>query len=196
MPWFAGPGPYDAGVNPQSTLVVAVPAAEPVVGRVRRRFDPTSRAGMPAHVTVLYPFAEPAGLGPEVFGALSELFAAHPPFGFTLAGVGWFGEGIAFLGPKPAAPFEALTASVADRFPAFPPYRGAYERVVPHLTVGARGRPRALRRAAARVEATLPIEAVATEVLLMVRGPGRRPWRAVQAFPLGGAAPGGPGPGG
>ncbi|HUZ21106.1 MAG TPA: 2'-5' RNA ligase family protein [Acidimicrobiales bacterium] len=183
-------------MNPQSTLVVAVPAAEPAVWAARRRFDPTSRTGMPAHVTVLYPFAEPAGIGPELFGTLLELFAAHPPFGFALAGVGWFGDRVAFLGPEPAGPFEALTVAVAERFPAFPPYRGTYERVVPHLTIGARARPRALRRAAARVEAQLPIEAVATEVQLMVCGPGRRPWRVVQSFPLGGAVPGGAPPAG
>ena len=40
----------------QTALVVAVPSAEPVVARLRASYDVAAAYGVPAHVTVLYPF--------------------------------------------------------------------------------------------------------------------------------------------
>src|SRR5712675_2883024 len=43
----------------ESALIVRVPAAEPHVSGLRARFDPAAALGVPAHVTVLYPFVPP-----------------------------------------------------------------------------------------------------------------------------------------
>jgi hypothetical protein len=43
----------------ESALVVVVPEAEAAVNAHRRRLDPAAAWGVPAHVTVLYPFAPP-----------------------------------------------------------------------------------------------------------------------------------------
>ena len=49
-------------VSYESALVILVPEAEPVVGRLRQRYDPSAAVGMPAHITLNYPFlpGEPA----------------------------------------------------------------------------------------------------------------------------------------
>ena len=43
--------------NPQNdSLVILVPEAESMVKAFRERYDPAAQAGMPAHITLLYPF--------------------------------------------------------------------------------------------------------------------------------------------
>ena len=44
---------------PQSALGVTVPEAEPWVKNLRERYDPTAAVGVPAHITVLFPFISP-----------------------------------------------------------------------------------------------------------------------------------------
>lgn len=40
----------------ESALVVLVPEAEALVKSFRDRHDPSAAAGVPAHITLLYPF--------------------------------------------------------------------------------------------------------------------------------------------
>jgi hypothetical protein len=47
-------------VTGESALLVTVPAAEPAVARHRSRLDTSATVGVPAHITVLYPFAASA----------------------------------------------------------------------------------------------------------------------------------------
>jgi 2'-5' RNA ligase len=170
----------------ETGLVVPVPAATPAVAPWRERLDRTAVHGVPAHITVLYPFLPPSQLGPDVTRQLAELFAATPPFDFALRRVGWFDDDVVYLAPEPAEPFVALTRLVAHAFPEYPPYEGAYDQVTPHLTVGA-GPLAELRRAADAVQGSLPIAARAGDVWLMVgtAAPAGR-WRVRARFPLGG----------
>jgi hypothetical protein len=174
----------------ESALLLLVPAAEPAVGEHRARLDASARDGVPAHLTVLYPFL-PAGLIDDaVLASLAGLFAVVPAFRFTLDRVGWFGDDVVWLGPHDAAPFRALTELAFAAFPACPPYGGQYADVIPHLTVGHRGGASALGAAGEAVGHRLPIEATAAEVTLMT-GPhpgnqGMPPgqWRTLAAFGL------------
>jgi hypothetical protein len=59
----------------QSALLLAVPAAEAAVGPHRARLDSSALDGVPAHITVLYPFLPPAEIGPDALARLSRLFA-------------------------------------------------------------------------------------------------------------------------
>ena len=129
----------------QSALLLPVPAAEAAVGAHRARLDASARDGVPAHITVLYPFLPPAEIGPEVLAELARLFAAVPRFSFTLDQVRWFGESVVWLGPSDESPFRALTGLAVAAYPSCPPYRGAHEDVVPHLTIGHLGDPAELR---------------------------------------------------
>jgi hypothetical protein len=61
------PGCHTAAVEPtESALIVAVPEAEWAVAALRAAYDPAASWGMPAHITVLYPF-----LPPEVMAAVA-----------------------------------------------------------------------------------------------------------------------------
>ena len=175
----------------QSALLLPVPAAEAVVGAYRARLDPSARDGVPAHLTVLYPFLPPAEIGPRVLAELSRLFAGVPRFSFILDQVRWFDESVVWLGPADEPPFRALTELAAEAYPECSPYGGVHEDVVPHLTIGQGGCPAELRATAEAVRPQLPIAAEATEVTLMAGPrpgglsgrPGR--WQFIGCFALG-----------
>ena len=99
----------------QSALLLPVPAAETAVGPHRARLDLSARDGVPAHITVLYPFLPPAEIRPDVLAELSRLFAGAPRFSFTLDRVRWFDESVVWLGPSDESPFRALTALARRR---------------------------------------------------------------------------------
>src|SRR5690349_20634700 len=44
----------------ESTIIVPVPEAEPLFGVLRGNHDRVAAAGVPAHITLLYPFLPPA----------------------------------------------------------------------------------------------------------------------------------------
>jgi 2'-5' RNA ligase len=173
-----------------TALLVLVPVAEPVVGEYRARLDASSREGVPAHMTVLYPFLPPALIDDAVLASLAALFGPFPAFTFTLDRVGWFDEAVVWLGPRDEAPFRALTDLAFASFPSCTPYGGQHADVVPHLTIGDLGGPAALRAAGEAVRPSLPIQAMAAEVTLMTGPrpgiPGTLPgqWRRAAAFPL------------
>src|SRR5262249_30316489 len=110
------------------------PGAERLVARFRARFDPSAAAGVPAHVTVLYPFVPPSKLTSSILRTLTELFAAVAPFRAKFSRIRRF-PGALYLAPVPATPFRRLTQLVHERFPDTPPYEGRFADVVPHLTV-------------------------------------------------------------
>jgi len=173
----------------ESALLVPVPEAEPLVAPFRRRLDPTGFRGVPAHITVVTPFVPGQLIGTEVTDALASLFAGMPRFECTLTRPNWFDDRVLYLEPEPAHRFRAMTESVLARFPEYPPYGGAFEEVVPHLTIAEGGRwrrrRRAMRRAAGVVETSLPVSARVSEVWLMVFDDRGRRWERVRTFALG-----------
>ena len=181
------------GASPgwETALLLPVPTAELAVGRHRDRLDEAARDGVPAHITVLYPFLPPAQIGESLVASLGRLFAGVAAFEFALDRVGWFGEQVVWLGPCDPAPFTALTNRVFTAYPSCPPYGGQHPEVIPHLTIGHVGRPQDLRAAAESVRPSLPIQAIAAEVILMAgphpgtpdTPPGQ--WRTIAIFPLG-----------
>jgi hypothetical protein len=143
-------------------------------------------------VTVLYPFAPTDVLDRALRSGLRRLFAAHAAFDVEFRCSRWFGEDVLWLAPEDPRPFVALTESVASAYPQWQPYGGAFETVIPHLTVGdiaeAEGRVASvdeLRAAEAALAGRLPLRDVADRVLLMA---GRREptsWRVLDEFRLG-----------
>jgi len=161
-------------------------AAAAGVERFRRRLDPSSRYGMPAHVTVLFPFVSPAEITDDVEEELRTVFAGHPSFDFALSDVRWFDDRVVYLAPTPAEPFRQLTMSVWDRFPACLPYEGAYPDVVPHVCIGEDAPGILMRGAGWLVGRRLPLQGRVTEVWLMTVGDPEPTYRLRTAFPLGG----------
>lgn len=119
-----------------SALLVAIPEAEAVVGRFRLIHDAVAAYGIPAHVTVLYPFVPRTQLTNEVRDTVSVILGAIPAFDYRFDRVARFGATTVYLAPEPADSFLRLTDAVHARWPEHPPYGGMHEVVVPHLTVG------------------------------------------------------------
>jgi 2'-5' RNA ligase len=168
----------------QTALIVPIPEAEPAVGDLRARLDTAASWGIPAHITVLYPFLAPQALDTEVLSALQEVVWTVPRFDLTLTRIGWFGDKVLWLRPDPDGPLRALTAAVSKTFGLLP-YAGEHSTVVPHLTV-AHGHPlTALRRAATEVQRRLPIPASVDRVQLVAGRPEPgRTWQTLTEFAL------------
>jgi 2'-5' RNA ligase len=154
-------------VTPESAIVVCVPEAESLVAPWRERYDPAAAAGVPAHVTLLYPFLRPDDISPDVERDLDALFAAVEPFETTFAAVGRFGDEVLFLDPAPDEPFRSVARRLCGRF-GLAPYGGtvAIEEFKPHLTV-ADGHPEAFDEAHAAVARGLPIASRVAEAWIL-----------------------------
>ena len=168
----------------ESALLIPVPEAEPAAGAWRRSHTPSGAAGVPAHITLLYPFLPPEQVTASVTTALRSFFAAVPASRFALTSVDRF-PSVVYLAPEPAAPFVELIRALADRFPDHPPYGGTHETIVPHLTVAATEDADVLERAAAELAHAVPLEAVGREAWLMAEGEDGR-WRTRERFTLAG----------
>ena len=119
--------------EPASAIVVRVKVSD-ALERARRRWDWAAGVGVPAHVTIVFPFLPVARLTPDVRRSLAAIAAAHESFDVRFARVGRF-PSVVYLAPEPSAPFSRLTEAVVARFPEYPPYEGAFDVVIPHLTL-------------------------------------------------------------
>jgi 2'-5' RNA ligase len=150
-----------------------VPEAEPAVAELRLQHDSSAAKGVPAHVTILFPFAPREQIDED---GLRALFAAFPAFDFVLDRVERFDDEVVWLHPQPSRPFEDLTAEVFARFPDHPPYEGAHDVVIPHLTVSDGG--------LVDVDVPLPIASRAHEVTLIEESEADGRWTVRLVFPL------------
>jgi len=138
-------------------------------------------AGMPAHVTVLYRFVRAREVDRHAKEMLGAALGEIPAFDFTLSEIRRF-PNVVYLAPDPPEPFVALTHAVLRHWPDQQPYDGAFDEIVPHVTV-AYG-----ESTPSGVVEHLPITARAQEVWLMTRRGNR--WVLRERFELG--APSGP----
>lgn len=164
--------------------MVPVPEAEPIVGQHRIRNDLSAGWGVPAHITVLYPWMPPADIDNPAHIRLAELFASFARFDFALGEIGWFRKDVLYATPVPDTSFRALTERVLRTWPQFPPYGGEHGEPTPHLTIGDHGTEAALTDAGIAVERHLPMACVAREVWLMT-GSAASGWTRRSVYPLG-----------
>lgn len=170
-----------------SALLVAIAEAEPVVPTLRLAHDAVAANGIPAHVTVLVPFVPRERVTAEVREAVADLFGAIPSFEYRFDRVARFGDTTVYLVPEPAGAFARLTDAAHARWPEHPPYGGAFDVVIPHLTVGdglEGAAADALEVAAARALVRHgPIAGRATDVALVTKGADGR-WSVDSRYPL------------
>jgi 2'-5' RNA ligase len=169
----------------QTAIIVPIPEAETAVGRFRATLDRAASWGVPAHLTVLYPFLPPESIDDAVYAALRDIVAAVPVFDVALTHVDWFDDTVVWLAPQPTDPFRALTEAVWQRFPEAPPYAGAHNGIVPHLTIGHDAPRTVLEHAAKAVSTHLPIRASIDVIRLIAGTPDQHPWHTLRDFPLG-----------
>jgi len=169
----------------QSALIVPVPEAQSVVGRLRERHDPAAMEGAPPHITTPFPFVDPLEIDGNVIDALRAAVSDVPTFEFCLRKVARFPATV-YLAPEPTAPFVNLTRSIVRTFPSYPPYGGQFDAVVPHLTV-AHGPPHVLEAAELELVASLSrgpeLRLTCKAISLITNTTGR--WAEVHQISLG-----------
>jgi 2'-5' RNA ligase len=170
-----------------SALVVLVPEAEASVKPFRDRYDPSAAAGMPAHITLLYPFKPPDEVDEAVLDNLRHCFTRFAPIQFSLSSIRRFSVEVLYLAPEPDEPFRQLTSAIWDRYPETPPYGGKWSNIVPHLSVAWLADEQQLdgitNDFVEAAQEKLPIRATASEVALMDIRCGR--WQIRAMFSLG-----------
>lgn len=167
--------------EPASAVVVRIPVPRDL-DRTRRRWDSAAGAGVPAHVTILYPFLPAGRLVPGVRAELAGIAAVLDPFDVRFDRVGRF-AGVVYIAPDPAVPFTRLTEAVVARYPDYPPYGGAFDVVVPHLTVS-ESEDAPLDEVEAIARAALPFDRRVSALDVIVEGGDGR-WRRRWRIPLG-----------
>lgn len=168
-----------------SALIVTIPEADAIVGRHRDRFDRAAAWGVPAHVTVLFPFIPPERLKDDAIHRAADAIATIPAFTAEFHRTGWFAEEVLYLRPTTADPFIALTNAIAAAFPEHPPYGGAHGEVVPHLTIAHNAPLEVLREVERDVQPWLPLIAHITEVDWWRGSDLDRSWEKFESLPLG-----------
>ena len=166
---------------------VAVPFALPDgLEAIRLAHVSNARLGVPAHVTLLFPFApvealadadiERAGVAIRRTKAFDVEFREAKSFE-----PGPTEEGAVWLAPEPPGRFIEMIAALVDSFPAYLPYEGLHDTVIPHLTL-ANGdvHAQALIRAA---RPHLPFSRRVTSAALLVEDEAGR-WRIERELPL------------
>lgn len=170
----------------QTGLVVRIPEAEPAVRGWRERLDPSARAGVPAHVTVLFPFLEESRVDPLVHAALEEVLGHHEAFDLRFERCGRLPE-VLYLAPEPATHLIRLTEAIAGRWPEAPPYGGRFAEIVPHLTIAQGQEDAVLEEIEADLDSRLPFTSHVSSVELMVYD--GTTWQARASFALAAPAP-------
>lgn len=171
----SGPSAGDTG------LIITVPEAQPAVGRWRSQYDNSAAAGVPPHITVLYPFLHRDLVDASVVSELAALVAEHPAFDVELPECRRFPDAL-YLALVPDAGLRALTAAVGARWPEAPPYGGNVADPVPHLTIAQGQDPAVFDQIEQDVTARLPIAARVAWVRLISYDGSR--WLAEYSFGL------------
>src|SRR5262245_15434117 len=164
----------------ESAIVVRirVPAA---IDRLRRAYDRSAALGVPAHVTILYPFLARSELAPDVRERVAEIAGEFRAFDVAFESVGRW-PGVVYLEPRPSSRFAALIDRCAAAFPEHPPYAGAFDEVIPHLTV-VESDDAPLDEIAAGARRALPFQVPAAALEVLVNGDGDR-WRSRWRLPF------------
>jgi 2'-5' RNA ligase len=161
--------------------VAVVRDAEPLVSRWRAQYDSSAAQGMPAHITLLYPFLPQRRLTDDVIARLGELCAGQPALEVVFRRTARFPE-VLYLDPEPADGLRELTLTLAGHWPEAPPYNGQFDEIIPHLTVAQGVGGDVLDMVEGELSAGLPL-AVRLEQAHLFVFDGTR-WRAGACLPF------------
>ncbi len=133
-------------------------------------------------MTALYPFMPVADLTPDVRRDLATIAASVAPFDVRFARARRW-DTVVWLEPEPDQAFRALTAAIAAHWPAYPPYGGVHDEVIPHLTI-TESDEAPLEKIEAAAMAGLPFTARASALELWRQDESER-WHPHWRMPLG-----------
>ena len=158
---------FSFSAEDESALIIPALEVASLVEHFRMRHDPSARAGVPPHITVMYPFLEPGRLTANVVFELDRVLATTGAFEYELTEVREFAGGVLYLAPEPPEPFISLTRRVGEAFDVTP-HRGAYAVVVPHLTIAQTATGLERKQIAEVMKRSLPHRGLASVAWLMV----------------------------
>jgi 2'-5' RNA ligase len=166
----------------QSVLLIPALHVTASVDEYRQRYDPSAAAGMPPHITIMYPFLAANELGGETMARLVELLGMTGTFEYSLTDVRDFDQQVVYLAPDPGERFIQLTSLVSEHY-KLRPYGGAYSEVIPHLTVALSAPVEERRRMTDKLRQRLPQAGIASEAWVMV-GSNATTWRRTHSIAL------------
>ncbi len=169
--------------EPGRSAVIVPIELPPELAAVRDVEDPMARLGVPAHVTILFPFLATEALTPAVRSVLAGVAADAGPFTAHFERVERR-EQMVWLVPSDQQPFLRLTAAVAALWPDHPPYGGAHEKLVAHLTLVDAPTARAQDAVHAVAVEAGPLE-TRVDTLAVVAETPQGTWRTRWRLPLG-----------
>jgi hypothetical protein len=165
---------------PQSgwtALVAPVPALDPLLAAIEAAHPGATRAGIPAHVTFLYPFLPLTELDSGVTGWLTALAARQAPLTLEFAQVR-VEPGFVYLDSPLLTP---LTDEIRAHWPQLIPYLGRFGAdPVAHLSLAIGV---AETQAIAEIAATA-LPRIATLDHLWLAGNDNDEWRSLGRFPF------------
>ena len=172
-----------AGWRSAIVVPIVLPAA---LEAIRLSHVDNARLGVPAHVTLLFPFVPAPDITGQVVARARAAIAGIAGFDVTFHEVTSFdpgpaSEGVVWLAPDPPRPFRAMTESLGAAFPDHPPYEGLHDEVIPHLTLAERAGDIAGLQNAVRPH--LPFRRSVSSAVLLVEEPDGR-WQARETLPL------------
>jgi 2'-5' RNA ligase superfamily len=168
----------------ESAVIIPIPGVEPIVGPLRLQYDGAAHLGVPAHVTLLYPFCPPSAVDVEI-KTLRDICASVAAFPFSFTEVRRF-PATAYLHPDKSEAFAQIIRTLVNIWPTCKPYNGAFPDIVPHLTVADHVDIETLKAVEDSLRRQLPIKCVAREVWLLTSDQAGM-WSTKALFSLGGA---------
>jgi hypothetical protein len=168
----------------ESALIVPIPEVEPIVGQLRLQYDPAARLGVAAHITLLYPFCPPQIISGEI-DTLRNVCGSIEAFSFSFNEVRRF-PATAYLHPDKSGAFAQIIRTLLGIWTNYQPYGGAFDHIVPHLTVADRVNNAILNMVEDTLRGQLPIQCAAREVWLLTSDEVGM-WSKKASFPLGAA---------
>jgi 2'-5' RNA ligase len=163
-------------------LALLLPDADVVIGDLRDQYDPSTRRGLGAHITIRFDWLSANRITSVDHDCIASICASSPTIVVTLAKVAEFPR-VTYLEPEPAGPIEALAKRIAERYPA----RTDDHTFKPHVTVGRKLPSEDVKRignlASTRLVQRGNIVTSCNELTLLVSRDGK--WIRLRDYPFG-----------
>jgi 2'-5' RNA ligase len=149
----------------ESAIIMPIAEVEPFVSSLRLQYDRSAALGVPAHITLLFPFYPPQKAEGQL-EKLHEFFNSIPSFEFYFVEVRRFPRA-AYLHPDQPERFIKIINRLVQKWPDCKPYGGAFPDIVPHLTVADQVDVGVLNSVQTSLCDRLPIPSIAAEAWLL-----------------------------
>lgn len=166
----------------ESAVIVRVRLPD-ALDRLRRQYVSDASLGVPAHVTLLYPFVEPAALTGDVRKTVQSIASGHPAFSFELTGPREWPDTV-YAAVEPEERLLAIHRDLTAAFPGYPIYGRPGFQLIPHVTIAESqyvGDPSVLGDPS---WSNLPVDRVVTALEVIAEGADQQ-WRTLWTLPLG-----------